>query len=71
MKSLVFLSACGIASTICCSQAYSQETPISIANKEQKDIETITVTGELIERPIYKTANSAEIFDEEILEILH
>ena len=64
MKSLIYLSVCGVVMTVCCSVAYSQEN----TNKTKLPaIERITVTGELIERPLYKTATSAEILDEEIL----
>ena len=64
MKSLVYLSVCGVVMTICCSPSYSQE---NTTKTEAQAIERITVTAELIERPVYKTANSAEILDEETL----
>ncbi|MBL4631212.1 MAG: TonB-dependent receptor [Paraglaciecola sp.] len=64
MKSLVYLSVCGVVMTICCSPSYSQE---NIDRTKARAIERITVTAELIERPVYKTANSAEILDEETL----
>lgn len=64
MKSVVYLSVCGVAMIMGCSQAYSQE---SVDKTKMPEIDRITVTGELIERSLYKTANSAEIFDEETL----
>lgn len=67
MKSSVFLSAFYIASTAFCAQTYAQEASSGTVKSKQKDIEKITVTGELIQRPIFNTANSADIFDEEIL----
>lgn len=64
MKSLVYLSVCGVSMAMFCSPSYSQE---STDKAKSEEIERITITGELIERPLYKTANSAEILDAEIL----
>lgn len=64
MKLLVYLSICGITMTLCCSPSYAQE---NTDKTKSEAIERITVTGELIERPVYQTANSAEILDKDIL----
>ncbi|XPF93224.1 TonB-dependent receptor [Colwellia sp. RE-S-Sl-9] len=64
MKLLVFVNVCCVATTMCASFAYSQE---NIVTDKPQTIEKITVTGELLERTLFKTANSVEILDEEIL----
>ncbi|MBU2869854.1 TonB-dependent receptor [Colwellia sp. E2M01] len=64
MKSLGCLKIFGVVITMSCFAVDAKE------NKEQlntQQIETIVVTGELIERPIYKVANSADILDQETL----
>lgn len=63
MKSLLCLNVCA-AAAINCFPAYSQDTQTSTNKEKSQKIERIVVTGELIERPLYKTANSAEILDE-------
>lgn len=66
MKSLLCLSVCAATIVNCCP-AYSQERQESINNEAAQKIERIVITGELIERTLYKTANSAEVLDESTL----
>ena len=66
MKLLPRLSVCA-AMIVNCSSVYSQEIQENTNLEEKEKTERIIITGELIQRSIYQTANSAEILDESIL----
>lgn len=63
MKPLLCLTLCAVTS-INTSLAYAQEVQEQSNNENPQEIEKILVTGEMIERSVYKTANSAEILGE-------
>lgn len=64
MKSLLYISILSAVASVTSFTIYSQEI---IDQDKPKEIEKIIVTGELIERPLNKTANSADVLDEAVL----
>ena len=64
MKPSLYLSVCSVVIAINCLPAYAQETT---AKNESQELERITINGEMINRSVYQTANSAEILNEEVL----